>query len=63
MRPRIRSTGRAFAELNIDADDIRSLDELERLPLTRKDDYIADPEAFRLRADDLPEDYGAGTSG
>ncbi len=47
-----------FAELNIRADDIASLDALERLPLTRKDDYIADPEAFRLRADDLPEDYG-----
>jgi phenylacetate-coenzyme A ligase PaaK-like adenylate-forming protein len=43
-----------FRELKIGASDIRSLDDLQRLPLTRKDDYIADPEAFRLRADDLP---------
>jgi phenylacetate-CoA ligase len=47
-----------FAELNIRADDIGSLEALARLPLTRKDDYIADPEAFRLRADDLPADHG-----
>jgi phenylacetate-CoA ligase len=38
-------------------DSIRTLDDLARLPPTRKDDYIADPEAFRLRADDLPADF------
>jgi phenylacetate-CoA ligase len=47
-----------FAELNIRIDDIASLAALDRLPLTRKDDYIADPEAFRLRGDDLPADHG-----
>jgi phenylacetate-CoA ligase len=47
-----------FRALGIRPDDIGSLEALERLPLTRKDDYIADPEAFRLRADDLPEDHG-----
>jgi phenylacetate-CoA ligase len=47
-----------FAQLNIHADNIASLEALERLPLTRKDDYIVDPEAFRLRADDLPPEHG-----
>src|SRR5918911_3174723 len=51
-RARLRS-------VNVAPYDIRSLDDLDRLPLTAKDDYIADPEAFRLRADDLPEDFGA----
>lgn len=46
-----------FRGLNIKADDIRSLDDLELLPLTAKGDYIADPEAFRLCADDLPADF------
>jgi phenylacetate-CoA ligase len=46
-----------FRELGITPDDIRSLDDLQRLPPTPKDDYIRDPEAFRLRADDLPADY------
>jgi phenylacetate-coenzyme A ligase PaaK-like adenylate-forming protein len=47
--PRWRAAG-------IEARDI-SLDRLDMLPLTTKSDYIADPEAFRLRADDLPADY------
>src|SRR5262245_58036162 len=46
-----------FGELNIKTADIRSIDDLQALPLTRKDDYIADPEAFRLRPDDLPADF------
>jgi phenylacetate-CoA ligase len=46
-----------FRELNIKPDDIRSLDDLQKLPPTPKDDYIRDPEAFRLRADDLPPDF------
>src|SRR5262245_27928265 len=48
-----------FRALGIDTNDILALDDLARLPLTGKDDYIADPEAFRLRADDLPADFGA----
>src|SRR6195256_3076198 len=48
-----------FRELSIKADDIRSLDELQALPVTHKHDYISDPEAFRLRADDLPPDFSA----
>ena len=48
-----------FRELSIDAEGIRSLDDLEKLPTTDKSDYIADPEAFRLRADDLPAECGA----
>ena len=57
--PRIRSIARAFASWASSSSDIRSLDDLEALPLTRKDDYIADPEAFRLRPDDLPADFSA----
>jgi phenylacetate-CoA ligase len=48
-----------FRDLGIETGDIRSLDDLQALPLTRKEDYIADPEAFRLRADDLPGDFCA----
>jgi phenylacetate-coenzyme A ligase PaaK-like adenylate-forming protein len=44
---------RRFAELGLTASDIRTTDDLERLPLTRKADYMADPEQFRLHADDL----------
>jgi phenylacetate-CoA ligase len=46
-------------QLNVKAQDIRSLDELSALPLTTKNDYIGDPEAFRLRPDDLPADFAA----
>ena len=45
-----------FRVLGIDAAGIRSLDDLQRLPPTPKQDYIADPEAFRLVTDDLPAD-------
>ena len=48
-----------FRDLSIDAEAIRSLDDLQALPLTHKSDYIADPEAFRLRGDDLPADFSA----
>lgn len=48
-----------FRQLGISADDIRTLDDLQKLPLTGKGDYIADPEAFRLHSADLPEDFGA----
>ncbi|MFL5001904.1 MAG: hypothetical protein ACJ8DY_16100, partial [Xanthobacteraceae bacterium] len=46
-----------FHALNIAPDHVGTLDDLDKLPLTTKDDYIADPEAFRLRADDLPADF------
>jgi phenylacetate-CoA ligase len=48
-----------FRTLGVNAEDIISLDDLQALPVTDKGDYIADPEAFRLRADDLPADFSA----
>lgn len=48
-----------FRELKIDVRDIRTLDDLQALPFTDKSDYIANPEAFRLRGDDLPEEFSA----
>jgi phenylacetate-coenzyme A ligase PaaK-like adenylate-forming protein len=38
----------------IDVGAIRGVDDLERLPLTSKQDLMADPEAFRLRVPELP---------
>lgn len=46
-----------FRELGLEAAAIRTLDDLASLPTTTKNDYIADPDAFRLRADDLPDDF------
>ncbi len=46
-------------DMGVKAGDIRSIDDLQALPLTRKDDFSADPEAFRLRSDDLPADFSA----
>src|SRR2546428_11038122 len=43
---------RRWAELGIEASAIRGVDDLERLPLTSKQELMADPEGFRLR---LPE--------
>lgn len=34
---------------------LQSCDDLIRLPITTKADFLADPEAFRLRGDDLPD--------
>ena len=48
-----------FRDLSIEPDDIRSLDDLAALPVTHKNDYIGDPEAFRLRPDDLPADFSS----
>lgn len=42
-----------FKEANIDVSKIKTVDDLEKLPLTTKEDYMKDPEAFRLR---LPGD-------
>src|SRR4051812_5410466 len=44
-----------FAALGLLAADIRSTDDLEKLPLTRKADYMADPEQFRLHPVDLAD--------
>jgi phenylacetate-CoA ligase len=38
----------------IDLQSIRGVDDLERLPLTSKQDLMAEPEAFRLRVPELP---------
>jgi phenylacetate-coenzyme A ligase PaaK-like adenylate-forming protein len=46
-----------FRAHGIDPARIRSLDDLAALPPTRKEDYIADPEAFRLQPADLPGDF------
>jgi phenylacetate-coenzyme A ligase PaaK-like adenylate-forming protein len=46
-----------FRSLGIEAGDIRGLDDLVALPPTTKEDFIADPDAFRLRAEDLPPDF------
>src|SRR5262245_19238314 len=48
-----------FGAAGIAVQDIRSLDDLAALPLTHKNDYIADPESFRLRPDELPADFSA----
>lgn len=37
-------------------DDIRSTDDLVNLPVTTKQQFLEDPEAFRIRLDDLPTD-------
>jgi phenylacetate-CoA ligase len=42
--------------LGIAPSGIRTVDDLEKLPVTTKTDFITDPEAFRLRADDLPQE-------
>ena len=46
-----------WAEAKIDVRDIRTLADLERLPLTHKSELMADPERFRLS---LPEPAAAG---
>lgn len=43
-----------FAALGLQAGDIRGLDDLARLPLTAKSDYMAQPESFRLAPAALP---------
>ena len=48
-----------FRTLGLDPRDVRTMDDLAALPLTSKNDYIANPEAFRLRADGLPPDFSA----
>jgi len=45
---------RRWAAAGLDVPSIQGVDDLERLPLTSKQDLMADPEAFRLRLPDLP---------
>ena len=45
---------RRWAERGIDPAAIRSVQDLERLPLTSKQDLMAEPEAFRLDVPGLP---------
>jgi phenylacetate-CoA ligase len=47
---------RVLAERGMTAADFRSLDDLARLPLTRKEDYMREPDAFRLADPSLPEE-------
>lgn len=46
-----------FRKFGIKAEDIRTVDDLTILQPTTKNDYITDPDAFRLRAEDLPDDF------
>jgi len=50
---------RVLASLGLGAADFRSPQDLARLPLTRKEDYMREPEAFRIAAGDLPEEMQA----
>jgi phenylacetate-coenzyme A ligase PaaK-like adenylate-forming protein len=45
---------RKWAEAGVDIAAIRSIGDLQRLPLTPKQDLMAEPEAFRLHLPDLP---------
>ncbi|GIW05852.1 MAG: phenylacetate--CoA ligase [Dehalococcoidia bacterium] len=62
---------RLFREHGLTAADLQTVDDLQRLPLTRKRDLMADPEAFRLHLPDAPVQeqvlwdiaYTTGTTG
>jgi phenylacetate-CoA ligase len=45
---------RRWAEAGIDIASIQNLDDLVRLPLTTKQELMADPESFRLNVPELP---------
>ena len=49
---------RRWQAAGVDLDAIRGVVDLERLPLTTKADYMAEPEAYRLLADTLPPREG-----
>lgn len=50
---------RMLASLGLDAAAFRSPADLAKLPLTRKEDYMREPDAFRLSSADLPEEMQA----
>ncbi len=60
-----------FAELGLRRGDISGLSDIGKIPLISKSDYAADPEAFRLESEGLPEEarvafdvmHTTGTSG
>ena len=43
-----------WAEHGVDPATVKTIDDLERLPLTSKKDLMDSPEAFRLQCPDLP---------
>jgi phenylacetate-coenzyme A ligase PaaK-like adenylate-forming protein len=45
---------RVMRREGLEPSHLRNREELQRLPPTSKQDFLADPEAFRLRLDDLP---------
>jgi phenylacetate-CoA ligase len=45
---------RRWAEHGVDPASVRTIDDLQLLPLTPKQDLMAEPEAFRLQCPDLP---------
>jgi phenylacetate-coenzyme A ligase PaaK-like adenylate-forming protein len=45
---------RVFRQHGLTAADLQTVDDLQKLPFTRKGDLMADPEAFRLHVPDLP---------
>ena len=45
---------RRWAEHGVNPAAVRTIDDLERLPLTPKQDLMNEPEAFRLSCPDLP---------
>ncbi len=47
---------RKFSEWGLEPGDIQTLDDLAALPLTHKADYMADPNSFQVRPEDLPSD-------
>src|SRR6478752_7117031 len=50
---------RLLAARGLGAADFRSLDDLVRLPLTRKADYMREPDAFLLTDTSLPDEMRA----
>jgi phenylacetate-CoA ligase len=50
---------RLLAARRLSAGDFRTPADLAKLPLTRKDDYMREPDAFRLSGADLPEEMQA----
>lgn len=44
---------RVFRDLGLAVDDFHSVEDLRRLPILRKQDYVRDPEQFRLRLDGI----------
>ena len=40
-----------LAELGLSPSDLRTISDLDLLPLTSKDDLVADPDRFRLESD------------